>query len=443
MSVLCWLHRSSTQFATCNGLQVLVFKAKVKRQERGIKNFRSSDFMTEAKSTELLWDARANCYSLMTALSVDKYLALVEEAYRERGGIDHQRAALKTTSAKRIRSRMVTDIQQGAVLPPIVIGVVVDEGELKEIPGQDANMTLAFLAEKKASSLAIIDGMQRTTALLDASAELDFHDGVRSAIVRIEFWIAVRTESLIYRMLVLNTGQVPWKVGKQLEVVYAPLVEEIRHKVEIPKILDNAEGERRTKAGQYKPDDLIQTYIAFGLKKTDIDTQETLADEFSRIDLTEAHSERRYDNFFYPILRILVELDCAISEHDEEFSNAENANSLKVGRHVFDKLSARIGFVVAMTVAVLGRPGMPRPEEEALSLMEARQHEATKFLERLAGMDVAELQEFLKLDLLSEKLDGQKRAAVGRYERAFFESAFKVLIEEKFEVPDLEPCWRV
>ncbi len=399
--------------------------------------------MTDVKPTELLWDARANCYSLMTALSVDDYLKLVEEAYRERGGIDHQRAALKTTSAKRIRSRMVTDIQQGAVLPPIVIGVVVDDAELKEIPDQDANKTLAFLAKKKASSLAIIDGMQRTTALLDASAELDFHDRVRSAIVRIEFWIAVRTESLIYRMLVLNTGQVPWKVGKQLEVVYAPLVEEIRHKVDIPKILDNAEGERRTKAGQYKPDDLIQTYIAFGLKKTDIDTQETLADEFSRIDLTEAHSERRYDNFFYPILKILVEMDCAISARDDEFSPAKNANSLKIGRHVFDKLSARIGFVVAMTVAVLGRPGMPRPEEEALGLMAARQNEATQFLGRLAAMNAAELQAFLALDLLSEKLDGQKRAAVGRYERAFFENAFKVLFEEKFEVPSMEPCWRV
>lgn len=399
--------------------------------------------MVDVQSTELLWDARAHCFSLMTALSVKDYLQLVEAAYKERGGIDHQRASLKTTSAKRIRSRMVSDIQQGAVLPPIVIGVVLEQGELDAIPNQSADTTLKFLAEKKAGSLAIIDGMQRTTALLDASTELGSDSVLSSSVIRIECWLAVRTESLIYRMLVLNTGQVPWKVGKQLEVVYAPLVQEIKQKIEIPKILDNSEGERRTKAGQYKPDDLIQTYIAFGLRKTDIDTQETLADEFSRIDLTEAHSEHRYDNFFYPILKIMVDLDLAFSARDEEFTKAENDTTMRIGRHIFDKLAARVGFVVAMTVAVLGRPGMPRPDGEALALMSERRDQANALIEHLSELDAQELQNYLSLDLLSERIDGQKRAAVGRYERAFFESAFKVLIEENFAVPNLEPCWRV
>ena len=38
--------------------------------------------------------------------------------------------------------------------------------------------------------------------------------------VREEFWVAEKVNSLIYRMLVLNTGQVPWETGRQLETVY-------------------------------------------------------------------------------------------------------------------------------------------------------------------------------------------------------------------------------
>ena len=106
-------------------------------------------------------------------------------------------------------------------------------------------------------------------------------------------------------------------------------------------------------------------------------------------------------------------------------------------------LFARVGFVVAMTVAVLGRPGMPRPDGEALALMSERRDQANALIEHLSELDAQELQNYLSLDLLSERIDGQKRAAVGRYERAFFESAFKVLIEENFAVPNLEPCWRV
>jgi len=63
-------------------------------------------------------------------------------------------------------------------------------------------------------------------------------------------------------------------------------------------------------------------------------------------------------------------------------------------------------------------------------------------VKRLAPMTPDELTAFLELDVLREKLGGQKRSAVGRYERAFFETAFKVLIETHFKVPSMGVCWR-
>lgn len=38
-----------------------------------------------------------------------------------------------------------------------------------------------------------------------------------------EFWLAKSVRALVYRMLVLNTGQVPWTLSRQLGVVFEPL----------------------------------------------------------------------------------------------------------------------------------------------------------------------------------------------------------------------------
>ncbi|ELQ11306.1 hypothetical protein A988_11979 [Pseudomonas syringae BRIP39023] len=66
---------------------------------------------------------------------------------------------------------------------------------------------------------------------------------------------------------------------------------------------------------------------------------------------------------------------------------------------------------------------------------------AEKLASRLNGMPVVDIGNFLKLDVLSEVLD-RKVGQVGRYERGVFVEAFKVLIEDNFEIPNMEPCWR-
>jgi hypothetical protein len=150
--------------------------------------------MTETINGTLLFDRRVECYSLLTAVSASDYLALVEGAYEVRGGLKHQRDPLKTTTAKRIRSRMVSDIRRGAILPPVVIGVVIDDGTMDIVKEQDPDETVELIRQKLVPSISIIDGMARTTALLDAIAEDD--GGVVAKMpIRIEFWIAKSTDS--------------------------------------------------------------------------------------------------------------------------------------------------------------------------------------------------------------------------------------------------------
>lgn len=81
---------------------------------------------------DVLLDEKLKCISVMTKTKTGEYLKLVESAYRNKGGISGQREALKQKTAISIRSRMINDIKEGTILPPIVIGIVVSEEEYEK-----------------------------------------------------------------------------------------------------------------------------------------------------------------------------------------------------------------------------------------------------------------------------------------------------------------------
>ncbi len=209
-----------------------------------------------------LQDHRTNCYSALVKLPTGTYLELVKDAHEQRGGISGQREVLKTTTAKRIRDRMIADIRAGAVLPPVVIGVIVDKKQRATGPKDQA----AFIKSISKQNLSIIDGMQRTASLIEAG---NTDPDVFARDMRVEFWVAKSVRALIYRMLVLNTGQVPWTLARQLSVVYAPLLEEIKKNVpNLERIFTPDRSGRRVGGGQFSPDSLVELYLAFSLRKT-------------------------------------------------------------------------------------------------------------------------------------------------------------------------------
>ncbi len=226
-----------------------------------------------------LRDERTNCWSVLTTISVREYLALVRDAHADRGGLAGQRDTLKTTTAKRIRDRMSSDIRQGAVLPPVVIGALADPKAFDNFPITDASSLNDFLPQD-GGEIAIIDGMQRTASLMEASSidplVLDKH-------VRVEFWLAQSVTSMIYRMLVLNTGQVPWTLARQLAIIcWSPLLAEIRKNVgNLDRIFSPDKPGRRVGPAQFGSDALVELYMAFSLRKTTVDTKEALSEEFS------------------------------------------------------------------------------------------------------------------------------------------------------------------
>ncbi len=329
---------------------------------------------------------------------------------------------------------MVNDIRSGAVLPPVVLGAVVSEEVFKTYPLEDKATVGDALPKEILSQLSIIDGMQRTTALMEA-AKMD--SAVLRKEMRVEFWLTKTVSAMVYRMLVLNTGQVPWTLSRQLSVMYAPLLAEVQSRVpNIGRIHTPDKPGRRVSAGEYASDALVELYIAFNLRKTTIDTKEALSDEFSRLDFVENVSDERFQSHFYSALTMLVEMDRVFSLYDGGV-----AGRFSKGRNIFDGQPSRIGFVAAIAQYVIGRPGMDRPVNERDVRMQQLIAQCNGFTDKLSNIGHDDLGDFLRLDVLSETLD-KRVGQVGRYERSLFFEAFQVLIAEKFEVTSMEPCWR-
>jgi hypothetical protein len=381
-----------------------------------------------------LFDDRTSCWSVQTSIEIKDYINLIETAHQARGAISGQRDVLTTTTAKRIRARMMADLTMGAVLPPVVIGAVIERDLFESLPLAEARSIRDVLTEGDLASLSIIDGMQRTAAIIAAAKD---DPAVRERKLRVEFWLATSVRAMIYRMLVLNTGQVPWTISRQLSVVFEPLLKEIHANVpDLDKMSSPDKPGRRVQPAQYSSDAVVEMYIAFSLRKTAVDTREVVSDEFSRLDFVDNLADSAFQTQFYGALTVLAQLDKAFARYD-----AGTSGPFSKGRNIFDRQPARIGLIVAVGTAVLGRPGADREAEERAERLRdliAAQQALTKRLESLSNEDLGD---YLRLDVLREVLD-RRVGQVGRYERAVFSEAFKVLVEEDFALSNLEPCWR-
>lgn len=385
-----------------------------------------------SKNIEILdsmLDRRINCHSIMLKMDVKEYLALIEKAYRDNGGIEGQRQPLKSKSAKRIRETMKNDIEQGTVLPALVIGCVVenlnefqsciDKTESKEC--EDA--VYKILNE---NTLSIIDGMQRTTALKEVFQDLSSH----SFPLRIELWVTDAANNLIYRMLVLNTGQISWGLKKQLEVVFSHVKKELTKEIKDIELLESNDSARATKPKKYQLSQLVELYLSFSTKKVDVNLNEKVTEEYAKQDVIENSYNQKHLPYFIGLIKYLVELD--------EIFFKDNG----IEKRLFGDQNARLGFIAALATEIFGRPGSKKYTDEKI---EQRYTDLSKqlsdFIAYLRGKEKEALNEFYDVEVLKELSSNCSKRQLSEY----YQKAFKVLVEEKFDIDEIgtmEVCWR-
>jgi len=395
-------------------------------------------FMVMSKNIDRIKDTRVDCYSVMTQFQVEEYLKMVKSAFENRGGLEGQRDTLKTNTAIRIRKRMIQDIEAGAVLPPIVIGVIIPQDNFAIIEQlEDNNAFLEFINKIPEDSISIIDGMQRTTAL---SVALKDNANICNHKIRVEFWIASQINSLIYRMLVLNTGQVPWDIRRQIETVFKGIIKELQEKFPVIKIItltDKHHKNKRSSPGQFQSDDIIELFLVFGARKVKIDIPEKLAEEFMRLDFISSTSNPNFANIFYEVMFYLYKFDQAISR----YQNEEIQGYFQKGQDLFSSQPACVGFVTALAFSILGRPGNDYKPEDQNQKWQDIKNKTDILLTKIENLSNDEIGNFLDFPTLNE-LISKKPGRKNFFEREFFLQAFNLLISEKFNIDNMTQCWR-
>lgn len=381
-----------------------------------------------------LEDRRVECLSGIGQLEVAEYLTIVEQVYKENGGIPGQRAPLKTKTGITIRNRMVDDIKRGAILPPIVLGAVVSAEILDRARSCNTNGEFSALVQLiDPSALSVIDGMQRTTALHTAMQDRE-NNGINRKI-RIDFWLAKNIQSLIYRMLVLNTGQVPWDIKRQLETIYKQVLVVIESEVSNIDVFNIDDKERRSGAGQYRATRIVELFLAFTSRKPHIEIKEKVAEDFARMEATEATANEKSLPAFIETMKLLARLDRSLATTQAPAESLSDSAKFREGKDIFTSAPASIGFSAAAAQYLLGMPGYELDFTEFDVKLKRLQERVNKVSEQIEKEGV----DFVDYLTLNEKVSA-RHGRIGEYEREFFLRAFSHMFNHS-ELPQLTPCW--
>ncbi|MDY0974206.1 hypothetical protein SOM61_04455 [Massilia sp. CFBP9012] len=386
----------------------------------------------------VLEDKNSNCVSIMLTVPLKTYLSLVEGAYSEQGGLAGQRAPIRTKTGLKIRRRLVEDLTRGAVIPPIVVGAVAKPIEINRFKKMNTSQELVDALIHKKIDVSIIDGMQRTTAFIEANAEKKIEP-----LIRVELWLARKVDSLIYRMLVLNTGQVPWDLKRQLETLYKPIVAKITHEVANIRVIGLDDNTRRSQAGEYRSTKIIELFLAFTSRSVDVDIRERVAEEFATIDVTEATADEEFFPLFIETIKLMASVDAQFDRVERGYAAVEGAR-VKNGRDIFTSVPASIGFVVAAAEKLLGEPGFDYDLDSAKKEMDKIKKNINLLIKHIGKLKEEELIEFLDLDTLNQMLSARS-SRIGEYERNLYKRAFLLLMNKAPQLisqGSLAPCWK-
>ena len=390
-------------------------------------------------------DNRSECYSIMGLTNIEEYINYVKSVYENRGGISGQRDALKSSSAIKIRKRMIKDIGRGTVLPPIVIGLLLPNeafdkiSEVVEIGNTlSAEFVSSLVGNVSVENISLIDGMQRTTAIIES---LIVDNSIAENKIRIEFWAVRNINNLIYRMLILNTGQVPWNVRRQLEVLFSPIKETIRTRIPSATIYSIDDERRRSASSQFQGNDIIEMFLAFGSRKEKIELKERIAEEFTRLDFIETSDKNNLMDYFIRCFDMLNNLDAELGKIKDESEYDGKKPKFFNGYDLFSSQPARIGFMVALATKILGRPGTDKDANLQDASLIKIESNFKALIGKINSIEDKELPEFLSFNVLNEIID-KPSSKVGDFERTFFKEAFTALIEQDFQIDNFESCWR-
>lgn len=159
-------------------------------------------------------DKKIGSFNVMTQMNIKEYMELIKDSVKKN---ELQRPRVR--SSKSIYANLKEDLKAGCIIPPIVLSLYSQyTGDVK-----DKNAIKEFIQSNK-DQLFILDGLQRTYTIQDLLDEVGKETQL-DTLVRVEVYLGLNREGVLYRMLTLNTGQTPMSLRHQIEIIYLDLLD--------------------------------------------------------------------------------------------------------------------------------------------------------------------------------------------------------------------------
>lgn len=234
-------------------------------------------------------DHRTDTNVIYAQILVSEYFQLIGENYNK-----FQLQRKKETHKG--YARLKNDLKEGALIPGITLAIEpsIASGFIEITEGRE-NEKIKSKLNKVKDSIYILDGLQRThkiKELIDAKAEFKVDQKLL-----LEIWIEPNISHLVYRLIVLNSGQKPMSMRHQIELLFTTMRVTLSQEISQLEILVENEESKRTKPRQFPFERLVTAYYSFLTKSPEVNKTSIVSERLVEEKIMDGNEEYLSDSF--------------------------------------------------------------------------------------------------------------------------------------------------
>ncbi len=361
-------------------------------------------------------DYRTDTNVIYAQISILEYFDLIGENYNK----------FQLQRKKEIHkgyARLKADLQNGALIPGITLAIepniatsFIDMVEKKDFKKIAENLT------KIKDNIYILDGLQRThkiKELLDDKVEFK-----KDQKLLLEIWVEPNISHLVYRLIVLNSGQKPMSMRHQIELLFTTMRVTLTSEIKDLEILVENEESKRIKAKQIPFERLVTAYNSFLMRSPEVDKTSIVSEKLLEEKIMGGSEEYLSESFNYykKYLKDYTDLD------EQLFRICDKTDDLKSFRNWFADAN-----VINSFFAAIGKHNEKKSERivSAISVLKNLLTKAKK------GEDILNLK---KYKVIKEEVADPKVYNVGYATRLLLTNAFSEFFRDEGNTT-LYECW--
>lgn len=283
-------------------------------------------------------DSRAKTNVIYALINISDYLDFIGENFDE-FGIQRKRESHKGYA------RLKKDIKDGAIIPPITLAIRPEKvEEYDPLLRTKQTKKLEELLENDAKPY-ILDGLQRTHIIKDIQEE-GFSFKKKQNIL-LEFWFEKDMGNLIYRLIVLNSGQKPMSMRHQVELLFMTMQDKL--KSDIPGLIMYNERDKKTRndAMMFPFDRIVSGYHSFLNESPEINKGKLISEKLDAGNVITDHELMILERYteYTDYLSKYLNLDREAYRVYEKFKEVSGAKNWLADENVVNSFFAAIGIL--------------------------------------------------------------------------------------------------